>query len=172
MNATRLTIFGVLAGDLQDDVNTRGLGHPVFGPLFDAGSYATLADVPPGPDALASIRDAALALPGVAWCDASPSLTSDGPAPWDDVLKRGGAISVVVVDGRRRHAAIVIFVAYRIPCMGAMPPCMLVDAVATWNRLSGDVATSGRYLLDETADELQFAHEAEITARLRQLYGE
>ncbi len=178
MSALPLELFGLVVDDLRE-VHERGLRHPLFGALLDAGSYAALAGVAPGPAGLTELETALRDAPGAPgehpprWAQPVPLPAADGAREtWERELTAGHAISVVLVDGREREPALLVVAAYGLPCMGAMPPCTRDDAVATWLRLTGGEPVRGRYLLEESPEEIESALEASVTERLRQLYGE
>lgn len=149
----RVTIVGIIATDLHE-IHCQGVRHPLLGRFLDAGSYALVADLLPGPAGLTQIveslssRATAMSVPfrgipaslervhmsavGICVVQECIRLESAGEIAehWQRELASAGALSLLVADGAERELSLWVLCAYGLPCMGPMAPVAVGDVCA------------------------------------------
>lgn len=191
----QVIIIVLLVPDLAE-VMQQGLRHPLLGRLFDGGSYTQIHDLPAGKAGIQSLFASATQISidaGVAFytLDAFDTRPKENEGiqllrqtidlheaaqheqNWYQEVSNGTVLSLIIVDEKAQHFSLALLYSYQLPCMGPITPCNGEDVWHTWLRIGGAKAVpSGRFLLEELESPGDERAEADLTERLRLLYGE
>jgi len=169
----RLAIVPTLIDDLAR-LYDAGLDDAAYGGLFEMGSYTSVADVPPGRDALEGLSGhgfaQAVRSAGVSGVVAvHPGAAIDEVHAW---LGQGCAVSFVFTDGVAELMPLALIAGFGLPGLGPLPACLRGDVWATWLALAGADVSFGRNLLAEPDGSGSEPSEETVLKRLKQLYGD
>lgn len=190
----RVSVVVLVVPNLTE-VTNQGLRHPILGRLFDGGSYAQIHDLPIGVSAVQQMfafaqeraTKAGVAIRHVNDLDAIDEDDEciqllhhyvhlhnavQSEQSWYQEVARGAVLSLIIVDEQEQHSSLVLLYNYILPCMGPIAPCSLEDVWHSWLRIAHGTPTSGCFLLEEPESSADALAEADLTERLRLLYGE
>ena len=145
--------------------------HPVFGEVFDTGTYAPLIDVVDDP--LIEVESAC------AQVDDGRGILRAVRAAVDDFTRERlgtatatGRVGLVFADDRADVPALIVFCGPGLPVMGAQPECDPERLRASLRELVGDPADQDVDSLFTESDLAPSLFEERLNDRLKQLYGE
>ncbi len=169
----RLAIIPAVIDDLAR-LYDAGLDDATYGGLFEMGSYVSVADVPPGRDALELLSGKAFE-EAAREAGVSDAIMVQACAHVDEVHKwlgDGHAVSFIFADEAAEILPLALVAGFGIPGLGPLPACLHWDIWATWLALAGAECPAGRDLLAERPESASGVSEEELLKRLKQLYGE
>jgi hypothetical protein len=164
------TIHLLRVSDLRSIVH-RASEHPVFGGIFDTGTYAPLVDIVDDP-----LQEVASACAEID--DTRGVLRAEHAELGDFTRERletdaAAGLGLVFAEATRDDLpALVLFCGPGLPVMGAQPECAPDRLRATLRELVGDHDDSGVDSLFTEADLAPSLFEEGLNDRLKQLYGE